>query len=98
MSLSGKQRRHLRALGHHLDPVVLLGRQGLTAGVLQALDAALLTHELVKVKLGPECPEGRDEVASQLAATLHVEVAQVLGHTVLVYRRHPEKPVIVLPA
>ena len=50
--LNGKQRRYLRALGHHRDPVVQVGKEGISEGLVSALDVALETHELVKVKLG----------------------------------------------
>jgi RNA-binding protein len=95
--LTGKQRRHLRALGHHLDPLVQLGKNGLTPGATRAIDEALGHHELVKVKLLTECPEDRHEVAERLAADLKAHLAQVVGRTLLLYRRHPKKPVIELP-
>lgn len=95
--LTGKQRRYLRALGHHLEPVVQLGKHGLTEGVTQATDRALEDHELVKIKLGTECPADRDEVAQALAKDLNAEVAQTMGRTILLYRRHPKEPRIQLP-
>lgn len=97
MPLSGKQRRHLRALGHHLEPVVQLGKHGLTDGVVAATEEAIERHELVKIRLGTECPNDRNEVATSLSATLKAETAQVLGRTILLYRRHPKEPKITLP-
>jgi RNA-binding protein len=95
--LTGKQRRHLRALGHSLEPVVQIGKQGLTDSAVAAVDEALARHELVKVRVGTECPEGREEVAERLGPAVKGEVAQLLGRTVLVYRRHPKEPKIQLP-
>ena len=95
--LTGKQRRHLRALGHALDPLVQLGKHGLTPGALRAIDEAIGHHELVKVKLLTECPEDRDDVAGRLEADLKAAVAQTVGRTILLYRKHPKKPVIKLP-
>lgn len=97
MNLTGKQRRHLRALGHHLDPVVQLGKGGLTEGVTAAVGEALDQHELIKIRLGTECPDDRDEVAKALATSLSAAVAQTLGRTILLYRRHPKEPKIALP-
>ena len=97
MTLTGKQRRHLRALGHDLDPVVQLGKQGLTDAVVAAVDEALGKHELVKVRVGTECPEGRDVVAERLGPAVKGEVAQLLGRTMLIYRRRPKDPKIQLP-
>ena len=89
---STKLRKALRAAGHHLSPVVQIGKEGMTDAVLRALDEQLLAHELVKVKVGTESPEDRFEVADRLGEGAGAQVAQVLGRTVLVYRRHPEKP------
>ncbi len=97
MALSGKQRRHLRALGHHLQPTVYIGKHGLTDAVTEAVDAALSTHELVKIRIDGDSPADRHESADSLATGLRAEVAQVVGNTLLLYRRHPNKPVIVLP-
>jgi RNA-binding protein len=97
MSLTGKQSRHLRALGHHLEPVVQLGKSGLTDGAKEAVNAALTTHELIKVRVGTECPDEVPDVAERLGPELKAEVVQKLGRTILLYRRHPKKAKIVLP-
>lgn len=89
---ASRLRKALRAAGHHLSPVVQVGKEGLTRAVTAALDEQLLAHELVKVKVGTESPEDRFEVAAGLAGLPGAQVAQVLGRTVLLYRKHPEKP------
>ena len=96
MSLDGKRRRRLRALGHHLAVVVQVGHDGVTAGVLAALEQALWDHELVKVKLAAENRETRKEQAEALASNTGAEVAQVLGRTVLLYKPNPDEPRIEL--
>ncbi|NUO49513.1 MAG: ribosome assembly RNA-binding protein YhbY [Polyangiaceae bacterium] len=95
--LTGKDRRHLRALGHDLDPVVQLGKQGLTDGVAAATDVALGTHELIKIKLGTECPDPADEVGEALASSLGAHLVQVLGKTILLFRPNPQKRKVFLP-
>lgn len=97
MSLTGKQRRHLRALGHALAPVAQVGKGGLSDAVVKAIDAALADHELVKIKLLETLDVDRDEAASQLAERTGSQVAQVLGRTVLLYRPDPDEPRIELP-
>jgi RNA-binding protein len=89
---SSALRKALRAAGHHLSPVVQVGKEGVTDAVLRQLDAQLGAHELVKVRIGTESPEDRFEAADRLGAAVGAQVAQILGRTVLVYRRHPEKP------
>lgn len=89
---SSPLRRKLRAAGHHLSAIVQVGKEGVTEAVLRQLSEALDHHELVKLRVGTESPEDRFEVAEVLAAQADAQVAQVLGRTVLVYRKHPEKP------
>ncbi|NVB77695.1 MAG: ribosome assembly RNA-binding protein YhbY [Kofleriaceae bacterium] len=95
--LTGKQRRHLRALAHDLKPIVQVGKGGIDEGLIKAVDQALADHELIKVKVGENADLDRHEAADQLAAETHAEVAQVLGFTVLLYRPDPEDPKIELP-
>src|SRR5580698_7818765 len=95
--LSGAALRKLRALGHALDPVVAIGKEGLTDALVAAADAAIATHELVKVKIRREAPVDRHEAGIELAARTGSVLAQVIGRTLLLYRRHPKKPKIVLP-
>ncbi|MBK9518472.1 MAG: YhbY family RNA-binding protein [Anaeromyxobacter sp.] len=85
-------RKTLRGAGHHLSPVVQVGKEGATPAVARALDEQLLAHELIKVKVGSESPEDRFEVAAWLAALPGVQVAQLIGRVVLLYRKHPERP------
>ena len=55
MKLSGKQVRYLRGLGHHLDPVIMLGKGGLSEAIVDKTSEALDTHELIKVKVQDGC-------------------------------------------
>jgi len=89
---SNPLRRRLRGLGHALDPVVQIGKLGASDAVAKQVNQALLDHELVKVKLGSECPETRFELAEQIATVPGVNVVQILGRTILLYKRHPKNP------
>ena len=95
--LTGKQRRHLRGLGHDLKPIVLVGKDGIDDGLVAAVEQALDDHELVKIKVGESAKLDRHDAAVALAHRTHSEVAQVLGNTLLLYRAHPDDPAIVLP-
>ena len=97
MILTGKQKRHLRALGHGLRPLVQVGKQGVIPSVVAQTQEILAAHELVKVKLLETCPLNRDECAAALSQATGADVAQTLGRTVLLYLPKPEDPVIVLP-
>ena len=96
MALTGKQKRRLRALGHHLKALLQVGHAGVTPGLVLALEQALLDHELVKVRVLETSPEPRAQVAVALANASGSEVAQVLGRTVLLYKPRPEDPKIRL--
>jgi RNA-binding protein len=89
---TGALRRKLRAHGHALKPLVQVGKNGVTKGVLAQVAQALHDHELVKVRVGTECPADRFAVADELAKQPGTQVVQILGLTVLTYKRHPKKP------
>jgi RNA-binding protein len=95
--LTGKQRRHLRALGHELKALVQIGKGGIDEGLVRAVGQALADHELIKVKVGDAAKLDRHDAATELATQTDSEVAQVLGYTVLLYRAHPDDPQIKLP-
>ena len=95
--ISGKQKSYLRGLGHHLDAVLHVGKEGVSEGLVAALDAALQQHELIKVRLLESVEGDRHEVAGALSKAASAELVQVLGRTLLLYRKRPEEPTIVLP-
>lgn len=97
-ALTSKQRAHLRSLAHHLKPVVQVGAGGLTDAAVQGILEAFNTRELLKVKVLESSPESAWETGDAISARLDgVHVAQTIGRTVVLYRRHPEKPEIRLP-
>ncbi len=91
--LTGKQKRHLRALGHSLKAVIQIGKKEIEEGLISEANAALDHHELIKVKLLESCLLGKDEAAAMLAGACDADVAQILGKTFLLYRPAKE-PVI----
>lgn len=97
VELTGQAARHLRGLGHALAPVVSIGKNGITDALVAQTARALLTHELVKVRVQGEAPVDRKEAGALLAAATRSALAQILGRTFLLYKPHPEKPRIVLP-
>jgi RNA-binding protein len=92
-----KQIRFLRGLGHALDPVVQVGKAGVTDEVVAQTKLQLGVHELIKVKLAEEDRVVRAELATHLASACGAVLAQQLGRTVLLYKRHPKTPKIALP-
>lgn len=98
MKLTEKQRKHLRGLGHALKPVIAIGKTGTSASVIAETVRALNDHELIKVRVTGMERDARDEALAALASRTESEMVGRIGHTALLYRRHPEKPRIILPA
>ncbi len=94
LEISAKNRKRLRGLAHPLQPVVLVGQEGLTKGVIAAADDALLAHELIKVRMHQ--PTEKKIWAARLAAATKSALCGLVGHTIILYRPHPEKPKIKL--
>lgn len=94
--LSGKQKRHLRALGHSLKPLIQIGKKEIEPALLAEANIALDHHELIKVKLLESCMLDKNEAAEIMAGECKADVAQILGRTILLYRPAKE-PVIILP-
>jgi RNA-binding protein len=88
--LKGKERAELRAEAHHLSPTVHIGHQGLTPSLVTALDDALRTRELVKVKLGNKDDVKPKDIANSLALATNSAVVQVIGRTATLFRENPE--------
>ena len=98
--LTNRQRTVLRGLGHHLNPVVQLGKDGISEGLLAAVATVLEQHELIKIKLletapGDQlikiklletAPGDRHELAEQLAKDCRAALVQVIGRNLLLYR------------
>jgi RNA-binding protein len=95
--LTGKHKSYLRSLAHPLKPVVRIGHQGLTAGVLSALDVALERHELIKVKVAGDSEVDADELGPEIEKRTGCRLAQIIGHTLVLYRRRQQDPKIALP-
>lgn len=95
--LTGKQRSFLRGLAHHLDPLVNVGKEGLSDGLFSAVSEVLRVHELVKVKVLEGAPLSREEAAEPMAKACGAHVVGQVGRIVILYRMHEEKPTIVLP-
>ncbi len=89
--LTGKEKRALRAQGNRTIAEVQVGKAGVTPGLIQNIDNALSTKELVKIKILRNCPLEKTEVAQEISQQLEAEVVQILGRTLLIYRPLPEE-------
>jgi RNA-binding protein len=87
--MTSQQRKHLRGLAHHLDPVVMIGKQGLTDGIIAATIKALDAHELIKVRF-LDFKEEKKDLTAQLAEATSSEIAGIIGHVAILYKEHPD--------
>jgi RNA-binding protein len=98
VALSNPQKRHLRSLAHHLKPVVMIGQHGMKDSILEELEIALDSHELIKVRVSAGDREERSELIERMIAASGAELVQTIGHIAVLFRRNPEKPKVVLPS
>lgn len=95
MSLTGKQKRFLRAKANQLKAIVMIGKDGVTNTVISSLDDALEAHELVKVSILKTCDIELNEVVIDLIKDTKAELVQTIGKTIILYRRSKEHKIIL---
>ncbi|PYI51898.1 ribosome assembly RNA-binding protein YhbY [Paenibacillus flagellatus] len=95
--LTGKQKRHLRSLAHHLDPIFQVGKGGVNDQLIRHIEEALEVRELIKVSVLNNCLEDSDDVATVLADRSGAELVQRIGKTIVLYKESKENKQIVLP-
>jgi RNA-binding protein len=91
LTLTAAQRREHRAASHHLDPVVLVGAEGLTDAVRKEADAALKAHGLIKVRVFSEDRATRETMLAELADRLNAAPVQHIGRLLVLWRPKPPK-------
>lgn len=95
--LTGKQKRHLRALGNEMDPILQVGKGGITEAVINQTNETLEARELIKCRVLQNCSEDPKTVANELAEQVQADLVQVIGRNFLLFRPSKDKPIIVLP-
>ena len=90
-ALSIQERKRLRQIGHALNPVVMLGGQGLTENVIEETNRALNDHELIKVKIVAEDREARAALIEEIAQATEAQIVQTIGKIVLLYKKAPKQ-------
>ena len=93
MKLSNKQKQFLKGLAHPMKPVVQLGSNGLTEGVVAEIDNALNHHELIKVKVPTDDREEKSLIMDAIVRETQSEELQVIGHTLIIYRPTEERKI-----
>lgn len=94
--LSGKQKSYLRSEAHHLQPIFQIGKGGLTEPIIKQIEEALEARELIKVSILQNCEEDKNDIAARLQES-GIEVVQVIGKIIVLYKESKEKKRIILP-
>ena len=82
-------RKLLRRRAHHLEPIVLIGKNKITGGTINNINKALEARELIKIKFGGF----KDEILSlseKIAELTHSEIVGIIGHTLILFRQNPD--------
>ncbi|MDF2814310.1 MAG: RNA-binding protein [Paenibacillus sp.] len=95
--LTGKQKRYLRSLAHHLDPIFQIGKGGVNDHLIRHIEEAIEVRELMKVSILNNCLEDREEIAAELADKSGADVVQTIGKTIILYKPSKNNKQIVLP-
>ncbi|MBO8126173.1 MAG: ribosome assembly RNA-binding protein YhbY [Firmicutes bacterium] len=95
--LSSKERAYLRSLANTTEPVLQVGKSGITPTVIKQADDALTARELIKVRVLPKSGHGRDEIADRLSRAVSAEVVQRIGNNFVLWRRNLKEPKIQFP-
>ena len=95
--LTGKQKRFLRSEAHHVDPIFQVGKGGVNEAMIVQISEALEKRELVKISILSNNEDDKNEVAEKLAKDTKAELVQLIGHTVVLYKKSVNNKRIELP-
>ncbi len=96
-TLTGKQKRYLRSLGMTMEPIVPVGKEGITPAVVTSANDAIEKRELIKVRILQNCPEDIELAINTLAERTNSDLVQIIGRNGLLWRRNFKKPKIEFP-
>ncbi|NMM51562.1 ribosome assembly RNA-binding protein YhbY [Paenibacillus aquistagni] len=95
--LTGKQKRYLRSLAHHIQPIFQVGKGGVNDQLIRHIEEAIEVRELIKISILNNNMDDRQEVAEALASGSGSELVQVIGKTIVLYKESKDHKEIVLP-
>lgn len=91
-TLTTKERAHLKARAHALEPVVQIGGAGVTDRVVAEVDRALTAHELIKVKVSTDDREARVAIGDELSTRTDAAAVHRVGKVLILWRPRPVSP------
>lgn len=95
--MTSKQRAYLKGLASNIDPVVHIGKAGLSPEIVSSAEEALKARELIKLSVLKNCADDPKAIAEMISERTHSTVVQVIGKKIVLYKPNRDKPIIVLP-
>ncbi len=95
--MTSKQRAYLKGLAMTMDPIINIGKSGVTPELVASVDEAITKRELIKLSVLKNCMEDPKALAETVAGRTKSQVVQVIGKKIVLYRRNSKKPKIELP-
>lgn len=90
-ALTTRQKQFLKGLAHPLTPLVQIGKEELTPGLIESIKTELLRHELIKVKIGNNCGLEKHDTSETLAVRTDSALIQLIGKTIVLYKPNPKR-------
>ena len=87
--MDSRIRKLLRSQAHHLEPVVLIGKNGITDGTIESIDRVLEAQELIKIKFR-EFKDEKLSISEKITELTNAHIVGVIGHTVIIFRQNPD--------
>ncbi|MFH0780364.1 MAG: ribosome assembly RNA-binding protein YhbY [Pseudomonadota bacterium] len=89
--LTSRQKQFLKALAHPLNPLVQIGKEGMSSGIIDTVKAELLNHELIKVKIGNNSGLEKHATSQAVAEQTESVLVQLIGKVFVLFKANPEK-------
>ncbi|MCP3889629.1 MAG: ribosome assembly RNA-binding protein YhbY [Desulfobulbaceae bacterium] len=91
LELTTKQKQYLKGLAHPMNPLVQIGKEGISSGLIDSTKKELLNHELIKVKIGSNSNLEKHETSQLIAEKSESVLVQLIGKTIVLYKPNPKK-------
>lgn len=95
--LTGKQKRYLRGLASLLNPVVIVGKEGIGEEIITEIETGLKANELVKIKVGKNSPQELEDIVKYIESEDVGEIVQKIGRIIVLYKKNEKDIKIKLP-
>jgi RNA-binding protein len=87
--LNSNQRKQLRAIAHHLEPAVMIGKGGVNKGSINIINNTLKSKELIKIKFR-DFKDEKEKLSNEIEKLTHSSIVGIIGHTLILYKENNE--------